>query len=317
MLASALALSSIVSLSQAQATPPQSQSQPTSPPSVDDATQIDDVIVSGQRLRDLVNDFVGEVGAPANAGRGLAKWRGAVCVGVINFRNDVAQYIADKVSDEARALGVGAGEPGCRPNVIVVGATDGAALAQDWVQARPRAFHTGIGAMSQSRAALRRMQERDAPVRWWHVSVPINDDTNQIAIRLPGEDPDKSPIVNTTRSSRLRTQVVDAMTRVVVIVDVEQLGQSNLTQLADYISFVALAQVDADGDFSSFDTVLNLFDGREQVAGLTSWDRSYLQALYDPQPGFTSLSHQAAAIAGVMERDQRDGVEAPVDMPDQ
>ena len=130
MAASALAIGLAISLSPAQATPTQTQSQPASPSSVGSVTQVDDVVVSGQGLRDLVNEFVGEVGAPANAGRGLAKWRGAVCVGVINFRNEVAQYIADKVSDEARTLGVRAGEPGCRPNVIVVGSTDGAALAR-------------------------------------------------------------------------------------------------------------------------------------------------------------------------------------------
>jgi len=38
------------------------------------------------------------------------------------------------------------------------------------------------------------------------------------------------------------------MVRSIIIVDVERLGGANLVQLADYLTLVALAQVDAEAD---------------------------------------------------------------------
>lgn len=282
---------------------PTIQAQAQQASSDDPVTEIEDVVVTGQRLRALVDNFVGEVAAPAGAGRGLARWRASLCVGVVNFRSDVGQYLADKVSDEARALGLDAGEPGCRPSVIIVGTDDGAGLTRDWVNTRPNAFHTGIGAMTRSRAALRKIQEGDAPVRWWHVSIPMDTHSGQAAIRLPGEE--NAPQIATSSASRLRSQVVDYLARVVIVVDVTKLDDITLEQLADYVSLIALAQVDPQGDVSGFNTVLNVFEGTASVTGLTEWDRGYLAALYGLDASHVRPGHQAGAMAASLERERR------------
>ena len=92
--------------------------------------QLGDVVVEGRRLRSVVQNFVGEVAAPATGDRGPARWNGPVCIGVVNLRAEVAQYIVDRASDVARELGLEAGEPGCAANVLIIAAADGQAVAE-------------------------------------------------------------------------------------------------------------------------------------------------------------------------------------------
>src|SRR5690606_17891531 len=74
--------------------------------------------------------------------------------------------------------------------------------------------------------------------------------------------------------------VRDELNKVIIVVDGEQVAGVGLPQLGDYLSMVALAQVDPEGDTDGFATILNLFDDPEGSPGLTGWDRAYLEGLY-------------------------------------
>ncbi|NBW06770.1 MAG: hypothetical protein EBR82_01955, partial [Caulobacteraceae bacterium] len=163
---------------------PVPQVSPASP-SADQPTDLGDVTIEGRRLQDATRDFVNEVGAPAR-GRGLARWRDGVCVGVANLQPEVAQYIADRVSTVARDLGLRAGAPGCNPSILIVATQDGDAFTPEFVAERPRLFIVGGAGMDQGAAALQRFKTNGQPVRWWTVSAPVDGDTGQIAVRLPG-----------------------------------------------------------------------------------------------------------------------------------
>ena len=54
------------------------------------------------------------------------------------------------------------------------------------MDARPRLFRTGASGTDRGVRALREFQNNDRPVRWWTVSVPVDEDSGQIAVRLPG-----------------------------------------------------------------------------------------------------------------------------------
>ena len=97
-----------------------------------------DVVVQGQSLRRAVDDFVDEVVAPLD-GRGPARWNRSVCVGVVNFRREAAQALADQVSSVALQAGLDIGEPGCSPNVLIIATDDGPGLARGLVAERPQA----------------------------------------------------------------------------------------------------------------------------------------------------------------------------------
>jgi hypothetical protein len=68
---------------------------------------------------------------------------------------------------------------------------------------------------------------------------------------------------------------------VIIIVDASQLKGKTWQQLGDYLAILSLAQIDPNTNPAAFDSILNLFTNAAAYSGLTDWDRSYVQALYD------------------------------------
>lgn len=268
------------------ATPIQAQD-----PGPEGPVTLEDVTVTGRPLERMIQDFVGQVAEP-NRRRGLARWEGAVCVGVANLRTESAQYLADRISTVAEDLGLDPGAPGCTPNVLVVATSDAGGLARALVGERRRAFRMGGAGMDRGGDALEDFVTTDRPVRWWQMAMPVDSESGARATRLPGDCEGIgcaggansvmafAPQVKVFAASRLQTQVVDNLIRAVVIVDVDDVSHLSILQLADYIAMVSLAQIDPDADTRAYASILNVFDDAGSAAHLTDWDLAYLGGLY-------------------------------------
>lgn len=289
-----------------------------------DVIVLPEVAVSARPTREAVQDFVGRVAAPSS-GRGLARWRGEVCPGVANLDHGAAQAIIDRITAVAASLDLRTGEPGCKPNLMVVFTDDGGGVAKALNDANPGLFRQNVTGLDRGAAAFRDFLNADRPVRWWSLSIPVDSETGLKAVRVPGDptgivvDPQLArllgctpddcvigagPIIKKKGAGRLNTQIVDDLFKTIVIVDLDRIGEVNTTQLGDYIAFIGLAQLDAQAETQGFDTVLNLFAGGGQQ-GLTEWDRSYLSAIYAARSPRISPQAQASAVADIMTRDVR------------
>lgn len=263
-------------------------------------TRVDEILVEGRPLAEAARAFVQEVGeAPRR--RGLALWRDEVCVGVVNLKPEAAQPLIDHISQVAERLEVETGDPGCAPNVIIVFTEEPKSLATQLVSANRRMFRLGTNNFNLDIVALREFQNSDAPVRWWHTSVPTNSNTGERAVRLPGDlgptGQPSAPVIVVFAASRLHSQIRDDMNRVVIVADVDRTAELSPRQLGDYLAFVALAQVDAKGDLSGWPSVLNVFEDPASSDGFSEWDWAFLTALYaDNRPQRTN----AAAVADVV-----------------
>ena len=102
-------------------------------------TRVDDIIVDGRPLEVIAEEFVTTISAPPRR-RGLARWSDTVCIGVVNFRNDIAHLIIDRISEVAESLDIRLGEPGCEPNLVIAGTDDASALAEEMVRRYRRPF---------------------------------------------------------------------------------------------------------------------------------------------------------------------------------
>lgn len=269
----------------------------------DESTTLSTIEVEGQRRTayDAARAFTNEI-LVTPPRRGIARWRTTdpICPGVVNMQRDVAQALVDRIADRVIELGLQAGEPGCKANMIIVGADDGAAMASSLIEARPRAYITGIAGTSLTYRALNIFRTSDAPVRWWMLTVPLDARTGEVTVRTP--DSEDAPIRRIDGAGRLRSQDINAIFQVMVVVDVNRIGTVNVGQLGDYIAMVALAQVDAQADVAGFETVLNLFQDPAGVSGLTDWDLTYLRQLYAADLSVLSASAQVGRIAGAMAR---------------
>lgn len=273
------------------------------------AVELEDVTVVGRSLTDLIRGFTTEVAEP-NRFRGLARWDSRICVSAVNLRVDTAQYIVDRVSTIAEDVGLEAGEPGCTPNLVIVATDDGGALARQLVSERRRAFRMGGSGMDRGKVALEDFQATDRPVRWWQMSLPIDSQTGQRAFRIPGECRnacstvnDYAPVIAIAGASRLRTQIVDNIIRSIVIVDINDVAGLSTQQLADYIALVSLAQIDPDADTRAYSSILNVFQDREAVSELTSWDRAYLSGLYEAERNRLNGRSNLTEVVGSIQRE--------------
>jgi len=222
------------------------------------------------------------------------------------------------VSDVARELGLRAHEPPCHPSILIIATTDGAAFTEQFVAMRPVLFRPGGAGMNQGPAAFDRFIHSDRAVRWWSVSLPVDGDTGQSAVRLPGEISGSGAVTggssvtqyapNTAvrTVSRQSSQYRQDLKRTFVIVDVDRLGGATLAQLGDYIAMVTLAQVDPDAETGRFETILNLFEDPSAVEGLSSWDRAFLEGLYEADWYRTNQNSQVHAISDAIAREYRE-----------
>lgn len=268
------------------------------------AATLPDILVEG-RLIDQARRFVDEV-SRAPGRRPLARWNGSMCVGVANMRTEAAQAMIDRIAVIGGALGVRSGQPGCRPNVLVVAAhgADAAAIVQTATRDL-REFRPSLGGTDLGGAALAAFAASDAPVRWWHVSLPVMNETGELAIPLWG---DLSPRVQVSGASRISSTVRNDLARVVIIIDVDKASSASFSALADYVALVALAQIDPEADVRAADTIMNLF---EDVAaapdGLTDWDANFLVSLYAARRNPMGPGAQETEVAQRMARAFRAG----------
>jgi hypothetical protein len=279
------------------------------PPPQEPTAELGTVEVTGQGpIQDRATAFIEQV-AVAPRGRALARWDRAICVGAANMGARYAQAMIDRVSAVALELGLEIGEPGCSPNIMIAASAEPDFLAAALVADDPNGFRPALSQTDLGSRALERFKTTDAPVRWWHVSLPVSVDTGEIAIRLHGED---VPVVAVRDASRLRANVRDDLARVIIILDTPRIGRVSYRALSDYVAFVSLAQIEPSADTSTWPSILNLFNAAEPPTGLTEWDRNYLQSLYAARRDHARASQQAREIVdGIVDARTREAEPEP------
>ncbi|HVL41718.1 MAG TPA: hypothetical protein VM348_06130 [Brevundimonas sp.] len=300
--------------------PSLAQDPRTPAPQESGATDLGDVLVEGRTAREAAQAFVRSVAEPVR-GRKAARWRDSVCVGVGGMQGDAARFMVDRISDWAARVGLEIGPPGCQPQILIVATDDGDATARALVAARPREFRTGVSQSDQGEAALAAFQSSGRPIRWWHVSLPV-DGTGAPIRRLPGQQPftapdeiqrpaDLGPYGMIVSASRLTDETADDLMQAIIVLDTDAFDQADFVQVTDYIAMVALAQIDPDADPAT-PSILRLFkSGEAHEEMLTRWDQAYLAALYRTSQMGAGAGSNLSAIAGGLARDLegRDGPE--------
>lgn len=256
------------------------------------------VVVTGRSPEEAVRDFVAEVGAAPNDAN-LARWGDTVCVGVYNLAPRYAQELIDRVSLIGAAIGIEPGEPGCKPNVLIMADQNTDELVAKLVQDHLRKFlPPNTDDANLGRAALEKFKYSEAPVRWWQVSQTVLADTGEAVAR--------GDTVRVRGSGRLVSNVRQDISHILIILDANRIGTISFGSLSDYVAMMALAQIDADADTQGYPTILNLFamNGPNRTQRMTQWDLDYLTALYETPGDAASSGREANRIARKMLQEQ-------------
>ena len=249
-----------------------------------DAGRLADIIVDGRRMEDAARSFIEEIGAPPRGTR-PGRWHSGMCISVTGMQERYARYLIDRVAIAALDAGAEVLGPGCKPNVIILATNDAPGLASHLVEEVGLGFRPTDTSTNLGRRELGHFQTSDAPVRWWHVTMPVEPDSGQLAVNLRGRDgpPDQmldAPIIAVRDMSRMRSNIRYDITWVIIIVDLSQTVGAPFGAVADYVALASLTQLDPFADMTGEDTILNLFGTDHAVTGLTDWDKDYLAALY-------------------------------------
>jgi hypothetical protein len=275
------------------------------PPAPSDPTTVPGVTVTGTRASaEKVQSFVNELTA-TSPGVQMARWDRSICVGVLGLPEQHAQFMSDRIAANAVAVGLDTGKPGCRPNVLVMIAPDANAFTKQIVHAQPRAFGAGVG-HNRGPRALKDFTDTPRPVRWWHVSQTKAVGGFEVSEPVNGGRGMDASKVEIWGGSRIRSNVVEVFGGILIVVDAKGAQGVSYQALCDYISMVALAQIDPKVDVTALPSVLTLFHNRDEgtslPTGLTPWDLSYLKALYTVPADVDRATREKSEITEQMKK---------------
>jgi hypothetical protein len=248
-------------------------------------TTSDDVVVTADRLQEVVREFVGEVAVAPGGERQMARWDRKICPLVAGLPARQMQYMADRISQRANEVGLIPEGAGCKANILIFVTPDASRFAEGIVTEYRElvAYYSTSGINTLGRGPLEDFTTTTAPVRWWHVNQTVSADGQQLG------DDTGSGGMRTLRSGqppgRLRRSTRQDFLRVLIVVDARQAAGLQFQALSDYVAMVSLAQLDPAGETTNIPSILNLFAeqqaGRTPPAAMTEWDEAYLNGLYN------------------------------------
>jgi hypothetical protein len=257
---------------------------------------LQEVTVTAQReaLAPRVTKFVGQISGSYYA-EGVARWRDPVCPLVSGLPGPNGDFILGRVSDAARAAGAPLAGEKCRPNLYILVTNQPKELLRE-MDKRNRIFTFGDAAPTLIDAFI----ESPRAVRvWYHTTEKTPEGTPLAAFSFPSIEatagPGGSSLIDNTstgstgimtnpwsQATHLSYNVVWDIYRAFVIVDTTALKGASRGQIADYVSLIALAELKTATVPGDAPTILTLFNDAPLAApaAMSSWDQSFLKALY-------------------------------------
>lgn len=291
------------------------------------------IVVEARREPQVVRNFVDTLSIASRAAGVLGRWNQRICPGVVGAPQSDAQFIIDQIARRAHDAGLETGATGCSQNITIVVAPNSDRFAQQlYAQRREMLIGVnGVESTSLGSDALSDFVNTPRAIRWWHVSQTVMADgqvlvdtearslqgsgaasarANQAAASgagMGGASAEGLSGVNATRAqgTRLRGATRQDFNRAVIIIDSTRTAGTPLPSIADYVAFVALAQINPNASAGDYPTILNLFaspPGRARPTGMTSWDVAYLDALYHMTRDARNLIQERSEMARRMSR---------------
>jgi hypothetical protein len=222
----------------------------------------------------------------------LARWQSQIplCPLVAGLPGSDGEFILSRVSKIATAAGAPLAPEHCKGNFYVIVTSDPEGVIKAWSKRDVRMF----GDETDQGGAKIREFTASSPIRVWY---------NTEYYKLDG-----TPLGNTegrtnqsARATRLEVNNYRALSSVMAIVDTRRMKGVSFGQVAAYVAMIGLAQIRPEANVVEAPSILNLFAGAGTAPpGLTSWDESFLKAVYDTR--ITDRA-QIAAIKTAMVQD--------------
>lgn len=212
-----------------------------------------------------------------------------LCVGVIGISAEFGAALIDRMSENARSFGIGVANTGCQVNTLVAFVNDSRSEVE-----RLRADRHWLFSQLKD-YEYKRVLRGNGAAQAWHVTEEKDVDGKAfLTIDIDGAQVrTNDPFVASNIAEQIRVDIIGS----VVLIDKGRVEGKTIRQLADYASVRSFASVDDVSGATAIwpPTILSLFhEEAGDVAGLTDFDRAYLEALYSlPRNAKGSAIHDA------------------------
>lgn len=225
-------------------------------------------LTENERKQEL-REFTKEIVRPPRMRHPVAKFFDPICPQVLGLGADEAEAIAERIRENARALGVGAStDPACLPTVKAAFMAPAAGPSDRWLTAESAQL-AHLASYERERVLAER-----GPVRAW----------NRIVVRdFNGEPIEVGRMIFIEPYNRNDPIVTTEITGAAVLIAREAAKGFTLAQLADYITMRTLIGTGAPSSEEGVParTILTLFDEPDPPAEMTLFDRALVAELYN------------------------------------
>ncbi|HEY2533528.1 MAG TPA: hypothetical protein VGJ20_37295 [Xanthobacteraceae bacterium] len=228
-----------------------------------------------------------------------AKWIAPVCPLVAGLSKAQGEFVLARISSIAGAAGVPLDSEKCNANLLVIVTNDPDRQVRTWVRVDPTRFADAHGSQ-----ALKRFVNTPRAVRVWYNAEFRTGFGNAPLTMVAMGAGTAVPFNYQARPTHLKFDSVRAIVSAIIIVDRNQVTHVNFGQLFDFVTMLALAEIDQDKDHTEAPTILNLFtdSARAPAEGMSSWDEAFLKALYQTsQESRMQLSEMTTSMTKSLE----------------
>lgn len=253
-----------------------------------------EIVVSGiSDMNHEIREFVGAL-TPADGARQLSRFeRRPVCPLAIGIPESQKEAVASRIRQVAAAAGITVGGKSCKPNVVVAVTQDKKVFLEALRRKHPYFFE------QMSPRQHRRLVRESGPATAWHVHGPLVTSDGREMPSVSGTD-GGDYYVNFTINpgSRIIVPTHPQFAAAMVVVERGALEGLTTTQLADYASMRAFAQLDparlADSAAPTIVKVLEVPMGGAVPITMTRWDFGLLQSLYAAPTNLYAAAQRSA-----------------------
>lgn len=224
----------------------------------------------GERRQEL-REFTKQIVRPPRMHQPIAKFFFPVCPLVRGLAAADAEAIAERIRQNAHALGVGANnDPKCAPTILIAFMSPAAGPPEKWLSDdSPQLAH--LAARERERVL-----SEAGPVRAWN-RVEVRDFYGQPQVIGEMTRIDPPP------KSRTDPLITTEITGAAVLIAREAAEGLTLAQLADYVTMRTLIGTGAppDGGPTPVQTILSLFEDADPPIEMTAFDKALVAELYN------------------------------------
>ncbi|MEO8301503.1 MAG: hypothetical protein ABI608_06910 [Rhizomicrobium sp.] len=286
--------------------------------SAEAAAPTENITVTATKSREVLGKFTKSFAAPSRLTGKIARWERRVCPVAVGQQPSFTRFITQRVKYVALAAGAPVNtEASCTPNIEIVFTTAPQELMDSVRKNQP--VYLGYADTSAQREKLATVIR---PVQAWYTTETVDFSGRRhldsglppgVGVTMPFSGlpmPDSVAAANDSisvpyyaRSSgdRIDDGIHSGFNHILIVIDTKKVAGRNFVSLADYISLLALTQLDSLDACQTLPSIVNILaeDCGHPADDITQFDLAYLHGLYRMSPG-RSVVLQRNEIADVM-----------------